>query len=745
MPAPSMFSNPKPNLKDLSLSDRYGVFNFGYVALIVVIAVVVMFSTLSLEKEVESTRLEANLKSTVHESVHHIVSSLNGVTDDLLTLSKQSSLRQLLIEQSDILREQVSSDIFFFAQQHRYSQVRLLDINGQELVRVDHANNQTYLVPKERLQDKSNRYYYRDSLLLSSGEVYQSVFDLNVENGKIETPWKPMIRYVTPVFFEGKKIGFVIINFNAERMLKHIESIVDNSGIAMQIVNKSGYYLFDSSKTKPLWGFMFDSPDTSLKDEDPQLWSEVRNLVGSKVATKSHETYFMAKICSLGCFSTDGLPFLLTHSQDIPWYLIAKPAASQSSGFDLLMYWHIVILIMLLLMAFIGLELSRKLKKSMIAGHSKTQRLEEEVSLFENLFMHLPDGVMLVDGEAKVRKINPLVEKIFQKERVDILGQRIEVFMPAHMHAQHHTFTDKFFKNPKVIAVTRGNPFQYKAEDGSDKLLEVIVVPVPNASMIKALVLVRDVTKSLEMERKVVQQHKFDAVGNFMNNLSRDFAIHLQAIMNNMQLMKGAISSDSELYMSFHEIEKATNKAHELTQKLMSIAYQNRIKIECRPLNKVLEETESFLQRCINEQVHLQVHYQDHSLGILVDTAEFNASMVNLVLNAQESMGESGLISLEAKSVHLSRKHESVESGELSVGDYIEICLSDTGQGMSGDELNRALEPFFSTKVNHSGLGLSSVYSMIRQSKGNMHIESKEGEGTQVYLYFKACDAYFEK
>jgi len=152
-----------------------------------------------------------------------LLSELRGVQADLLFLSDQEYLQQFLSEK-DLARANLEREYVNFAQrQDLYDQIRFLDTSGMELVRINYHAGEAESVPPDELQSKASRYYFRQSLSLTRGEVFVSPFDLNVEHGEIEQPVQPVIRFATPVYgSNGIKQGLLVLNYLGTPMLKKL-------------------------------------------------------------------------------------------------------------------------------------------------------------------------------------------------------------------------------------------------------------------------------------------------------------------------------------------------------------------------------------------------------------------------------------------------------------------------------------------------------------------------------------------
>ena len=167
--------------------------------------------------------------------------------------------------------------IEFSNQRGIYDQIRFLDKSGDEIIRVNYENNKAYLVDKSRLQNKKDRYYFKETELLKTSDIYVSPLDLNIENEKIEIPYKPMIRFSTPVYDEYNDFqGVIILNYLADSILKIFKELSQNSQGDISLLNSNSFWLSSKDKNNE-WGFMFDSMNKKRFQSDyPEEWEIVK-------------------------------------------------------------------------------------------------------------------------------------------------------------------------------------------------------------------------------------------------------------------------------------------------------------------------------------------------------------------------------------------------------------------------------------------------------------------------------------
>ena len=190
---------------------------------------------------------ESNNKQVIHLASQSIADEQSMLQGDVLYLSEHSSLHQWLDTRSNSAKLHLADDLLNFTRQRKiYDQVRFVDENGHEVVRINWNSGKPEIVKQDKLQNKINRYYVRDSLSLDKGEIYISPFDLNIENQQIEQPLKPMIRIATSVFdHAGHKRGVIILNYLGQHLLNRIRQLHNQTKGDLWLLNSNGYWLLD--------------------------------------------------------------------------------------------------------------------------------------------------------------------------------------------------------------------------------------------------------------------------------------------------------------------------------------------------------------------------------------------------------------------------------------------------------------------------------------------------------------------
>jgi len=228
-----------------------------------------------LESAAALSALRANARHAVELQGRVTEARLSSVISDLLVLASHHELRLLMERMSDGHLEALGEEFrIFSATKRSYDQVRYLDASGQEIVRVNRTATGAATVPRDQLQDKSDRYYFVDALPLEPRQIFVSPFDLNVEGGRIEVPHKPMLRFATPVVdARGAKRGIVILNYLGEVLLNDMTGGADAGD--MMLLNSDGYWL-KSPRSEDEWGFMLEGrQERRLGVDFPAAWPRI--------------------------------------------------------------------------------------------------------------------------------------------------------------------------------------------------------------------------------------------------------------------------------------------------------------------------------------------------------------------------------------------------------------------------------------------------------------------------------------
>lgn len=247
-----------------------------------------------------------------------------------------------------------------------------------------------------------------------------------------------------------------------------------------------------------------------------------------------------------------------------------------------------------------------------------------------------------------------------------------------------------------------------------------------------------------EAESVLWHVQKLEAVGRLTGGIAHDFNNLLTVIYGNLELLQSAVTGEQQRSQSgqlrlISSALRAAEHGAQMTQQLLAFARRGVLQAKIVDLNTVIAGMADFLRRTLGDEITLEISEKPRLWLCRVDPVQFEAAILNLAINARDSMPEGGTLKIELGNVDTRRAGGKTE---VTPGCYACVRIVDSGVGMTQDVLERAFEPFFTTKNigEGSGLGLSQVYGFVNQSGGDVKIVSRPGAGTSVELYLPRCD-----
>jgi PAS domain S-box-containing protein len=238
------------------------------------------------------------------------------------------------------------------------------------------------------------------------------------------------------------------------------------------------------------------------------------------------------------------------------------------------------------------------------------------------------------------------------------------------------------------------------------------------------------------LEEQLLQSQKMEAIGRLAGGVAHDFNNLLTPITGYAQLAISTLSASDPLRNDLQEIQKASERAATLTRQLLVFSRRQTLKLQVLNLNNIMLDIGKMIRRLIGEQIELVILPTQDLGSVKVDPGQFEQVIVNLTVNARDTMPGGGKLILETANVRLDHDYVYRHTG-MAPGDYIMFAVSDTGTGMTDEVKAHLFEPFFTTKEKEkgTGLGLSTVYGIVKQSNGHILVYSELGQGTTFKIY----------
>lgn len=372
---------------------------------------------------------------------------------------------------------------------------------------------------------------------------------------------------------------------------------------------------------------------------------------------------------------------------------------------------------------------------------TKQKEVEDAMRSLVTAIEQSADTIVITDLNGIIEYCNPAFSKVSGYTREEAIGQNPRV-LKSGKHSPN--FYIKLWATITKGSVWTGRLIN-KKKDGSFYEEDATISPIRDASgKLSGYVAVkRDVTDRLQLEDQLRQAQKLESIGRLAGGVAHDFN-NLLTVINGYSgfLLKGLKHGDP-LRVYADEISIAGDRAGSLTKQLLAFSRKQVIEPKVLDLNAIVRESTAMLRRLIGDDIVLETHLDDLLGRVMADSDQIHQVIMNLAVNARDAMPDGGRLVIETKNVELGTEDSTAIPLDTTPGMYVSMTVSDNGQGMDETTRQQIFEPFFTTKEvgKGTGLGLATVYGIIRQSSGWIDVQSEVGVGTSFKVYLPQVDA----
>jgi two-component system cell cycle sensor histidine kinase/response regulator CckA len=365
-------------------------------------------------------------------------------------------------------------------------------------------------------------------------------------------------------------------------------------------------------------------------------------------------------------------------------------------------------------------HLSRTLRKSEIRFHDLADNIREIISIFEpNL--------------ANQIYISPGYETVWERSRESLYADP-----QSWMEAVHPEDLPRVVKAMESLE-TFNEDFRIVRRNGDHRWVRSRCTPIrnENGDTVRVIAFVEDITDWKRLETQLIQSQKMDAVGRLAGGIAHDFNNLLTVINGYSALLSERVDLADDIHEDLKSIRKAGDRAAALTAQLLAFSRKAMMQSKIIDLNEAIAGVEPMLRRLIRENVELVTFLNGEPMNVKADPSQLEQVIMNLVINARDAIESAGTVTIETGRVRFDAETARLH-GNSEPGEYAMMAVSDTGRGMSRETQERIFEPFFTTKElgQGTGLGLATVYGIVKQSGGSIWVYSEEGSGTTFRIYF---------
>jgi PAS domain S-box-containing protein len=378
-----------------------------------------------------------------------------------------------------------------------------------------------------------------------------------------------------------------------------------------------------------------------------------------------------------------------------------------------------------------------------VTEHKKAEELlRTETQRFQSLSENSPFGMVMIDKNGIFTYVNPKFRELFGYDLTDVPDGKTWFRKaypdPDYRHRVISTWVNDLENFEK--GDSRPRTFTVTCKNGVKKTINFIPVQISTGEHLMACeditTLMRAEEEKAALAEQLRQSQKMEAIGRLAGGIAHDFNNLLTVIRGYSQLSLLDLNENDKLRGNLEEIQKATQRASDLTHHLLAFSRRQIMEMKILDLNTLLRDLDKMLHRVIGEDIELTYRLSDGIGKIRVDPGQMEQVILNLAVNAKDAMPSGGKLTIETSNAALDETYARTHIGSKP-GRYVMMSVSDTGMGMTPEIRERAFDPFFTTKEKGkgTGLGLSTCYGIVKQSGGNIWAYSEPGRGTTFKIY----------
>ncbi len=362
--------------------------------------------------------------------------------------------------------------------------------------------------------------------------------------------------------------------------------------------------------------------------------------------------------------------------------------------------------------------------------------LRESEEKYRKLFEDSKDPIYISTPAGKLVDVNPAF--------VDLFGYASkEEILKVDIATELYENPEDRKKNLETIekqGYIKDYELHLKTKDGRKLIVYDTSTPIfdEKGNIIAYQGILRDVTRIKTLEQQLLQSQKMEALGKLTAGIAHDINNSLTVLLVNTQIAQKSLSQDvQKAEEKLKEIEQTIKKMGEFTKKLLIFSREQPATMRIVDLNSIINDFMRVMLKALRENVKVELILAPKLPNVKADPALIDQLLLNLIINAQEAIPDSGKIIIETYTRHIDQEYSDFHL-DAKPGDYVVLAVTDTGVGISKDIINRIFEPFFTTKEHGTGLGLSIVYGIVKQHGGFINVYSEVGQGTTFRVYLPA-------
>jgi two-component system cell cycle sensor histidine kinase/response regulator CckA len=390
-----------------------------------------------------------------------------------------------------------------------------------------------------------------------------------------------------------------------------------------------------------------------------------------------------------------------------------------------------------------------KMQSELHAEIERRARVQQALQLSEERYRLVsemaPMGILITEEGGKVVDLNPQALRLFGYEREELIGQPVEMLVPRRFRESHEVHRAGYMKDPHARPIGKGQELYARRKDGTEVPVEISLAPLRTSEGALVSATVVDITARKKIEEQLHLAQRMEAIGSLAGGVAHDFNNLLAVILGCSDLILEVLPLEHPATGKAEMIRKAGASAADLVRQLLAFSRQQMLQPRVLDLKEIVGQTQGLLRRVIGENIELNVSVQASLGQVKADPGQIEQVLLNLAVNARDAMPGGGRLSIEARNVELDDTYKDGHEPVIP-GPYVLLAVEDSGCGMDHETQSRIFDPFFTTKElgKGTGLGLATVYGIVKQSCGYIFVYSEVAKGTIFKVYLPRVDQAIE-
>ena len=367
--------------------------------------------------------------------------------------------------------------------------------------------------------------------------------------------------------------------------------------------------------------------------------------------------------------------------------------------------------------------------------------LKANESRFINIMDSLSEGLRISDEDGLITYANKKFSELTGYENEEVVGKATSEIFFANSSNDHSKEIEQMHKRTqeRMRGISETYELEITRKDGQMRWLEISAAPLrdSNGQIIGSIGMNTDITDKKQLEHQLRWSQKMEAVGRLAGGVAHDFNNLLTVISGYAEMLIKTSKPEEKNWRYINAIKEASKSATSLTQQLLTVSRKNIVQPTPSSLNEVFSEAIGILKGLVGEQIDLQIKFEPNLSDVMISPSQMEQVLMNLVINAKDAVVDGGTIKINSYAINCDSQ---VTFANLCLipGKYVAFSVEDTGTGISDHVREHLFEPFFTTKRGGTGLGLSTVFGIVKQHKGMIATESELGVGSKFTVILPA-------